>query len=132
MKAKGVEYDMSDFLRSCVERYKELTGVVTLRKAATPFLPEPTRPDFRHCEAGPLVEPTPGEALRAAMGVSSDEPGTRPVVGPKPPEGSKEEEVLDQYIPTQLAPYAAKVFMKVLYAARYARLDLLRTVCALA
>ena len=32
----------------------------------------------------------------------------------------------------QLKPYAAKVLMKILYAARYARLDLLRAVCALA
>ena len=32
----------------------------------------------------------------------------------------------------QLKPHAAKVLMKILYAARYARLDLLRAVCALA
>ena len=31
-----------------------------------------------------------------------------------------------------LKPYAAKVLMKVLYAARYARFDLLRAVCYLA
>jgi hypothetical protein len=32
---RGIEYNMEDFLRSCVERYKELTGVTILRKAAT-------------------------------------------------------------------------------------------------
>ena len=35
-------------------------------------------------------------------------------------------------MPQQLKPYAAKVLMKILYAARYARLDLVRVVCALA
>ena len=38
----------------------------------------------------------------------------------------------DTNVPLQLAPYAAKILMKVLYAARYARFDLLRAVCALA
>ena len=38
----------------------------------------------------------------------------------------------DTAMPQQLKPYAAKVLMKILYAARYTRLDLLRTVCALA
>ena len=31
-----------------------------------------------------------------------------------------------------LQPYAAKVLMKILYVARYARFDLLRAVCSLA
>ena len=35
-------------------------------------------------------------------------------------------------MPEVLAVYAAKVLMKILYAARYARFDLLRAVCALA
>ena len=41
-----MEYDMEDFLRSCVERYRELTGVHYFRKATTPFLPEPSAPDL--------------------------------------------------------------------------------------
>ena len=32
-----MEYDMSDFLRACVTRYTELTGISTFRHAATPF-----------------------------------------------------------------------------------------------
>ena len=35
-----IEYNMVDFLRSWLERYKELTGVTTLRRAATLFLQE--------------------------------------------------------------------------------------------
>ena len=41
-----IEYNMEDFLRSCVERYKELTGVTMLSRAATPFLQEASDPDF--------------------------------------------------------------------------------------
>ena len=38
-----MEYDMSDFMRSCVDRYVELAGInkSSLRKALTPFLVEP-------------------------------------------------------------------------------------------
>ena len=39
-----VEWDMEDFLKKCVEDYKELAGVSTLRKVSTPFL-EDTDPD---------------------------------------------------------------------------------------
>ena len=28
-KVRGVEYDVEDYLKSCIERYKELTGVTT-------------------------------------------------------------------------------------------------------
>ena len=35
-------------------------------------------------------------------------------------------------VPLKVSPYAARVLMKVLYAARDARFDLLRAVCALA
>ena len=132
VKVRGIEYDMSDFLRSCVERYKELTGVVSLRKAATPFLPEPTKPDFSHCEAGPLVEPTPCEALQEVMDCIGGQ-GTRTLAAGTPKATAKQaEEVDNPDIPEQLTPYAAKVLVKILYAARYARLDLLRAVCALA
>ena len=59
-----MEYDMEDFLRSCVDRYRELTGVTTLRRAATPFLPEPTRPDFSTAETDTTENLDPDVALR--------------------------------------------------------------------
>ena len=41
-----MEYDMSDFMRSCVDRYVELAGInkSSLKKALTPFLAEPKEP----------------------------------------------------------------------------------------
>ena len=77
-----------------------------MRKASTPFIAEPTAPDFSDGYAN-----TPSDAEVAAA-----ETALR-----------KESEN-----PQALKPYAAKVLMKVLYAARYARFDLLRAVCFLA
>jgi len=45
-KVRVIEYNMEDFLRSCVERYKELTGVTVLSRATTLFLQEASDPDF--------------------------------------------------------------------------------------
>ena len=150
-KVRGMGYDMEDFLRSCVDRYRELTGVTVLRKAVTPFLPEPTRPDFSTAETDVVDEPAPDEALRRVIygeppsgdHVSASEaPNQKPHGEPSSEghalaggalEGNLQEGVVDdKNVPTQLAPYAAKVLMKILYAARFARLDLLRAVCVLA
>ena len=46
IRVRVMEYNMEDFLRSCVERYKELTGVTYLRSASRPFLSEPMALDF--------------------------------------------------------------------------------------
>jgi len=46
-KVRVMEYDMEEFPVSCVERYKELTGVSTFKRVATPFIHEPTEPEFR-------------------------------------------------------------------------------------
>jgi hypothetical protein len=83
-----LEYDMSEFLRSCVERYKELAPKpITLRKVETPYLEE------------------------------NETDGAEE--GPEKPRG-------------ELQPIASKVLMKVLYAARMCRYDLLRACCFLA
>ena len=63
--------------------------------------------------------------LEAVRGSTAD--GTRNFAKGDGNDGEGEKEV-----PAQLKPYAAKVLMKVLYAARYARFELLRAICALA
>jgi hypothetical protein len=82
---KCIVYDMSDFLRSCVDRYLELANkhVTSLRTVATPFI-ETAQEDHE-------TEPK-GE----------------------------------------LQPIAARILMKILYAARMARYDLLRPTCYVA
>ena len=83
-----VEYDMSDFLKSCVDAYCELAkvNVSSLSKVSTPFI-------------GSKV--------------------ARPVVNEEEPKG-------------RLQTIAAKVLMKILFAARMARYDLLRATQSLA
>ena len=83
-----VEYDMSDFLKSCVDAYCELAkvNVSSLSKVSTPFF-------------GSKV--------------------ARPVISEEEPKG-------------RLQPVAAKVFMKILFAARMARYDLLRATQSIA
>ena len=103
-KVRVMEYNMEEFLRSCVDRYRELTGVQVMRKATTPFLAEPSAPDFSDGYAAPTNE----EAQAAEARLKEASSGQH------------------------LESYAAKVLMKVLYAARYARFDLLRAVCYLA
>ena len=93
---------MEEFLRSCVDRYRELTGVQYLRRADTPFLSEASTPDFSD-----LSPPTEQE-------VSYVEAKLRTVTCS---EGQC------------LKSYAAKVLMKELYATRYACFDLLRAAC---
>ena len=67
-KVRGIEYDMSNFLRSCVDRYKELTGVTLMSKATTPFLSEPTKPDFSQSQHGPTSDISPDDALNLILG----------------------------------------------------------------
>ena len=87
-KVNLVQYDMEDFLTSCVDAYCELACVKVeqLTKASTPFT-----------EAG-LARPTAS----------------------------------DEEAPGKLKSIASKVLMKILFAARMARFDLLRATQSLA
>ena len=131
-KVRVMEYNMEEFLQSCVDRYKELTGVQYMRKAETPFISEPSAPDFSDKSLPSEQEVAYVEAkLRTAA--AAHEPRVSVDVGqvtPAPAAGScgKGADSGGQ----SLKSYAAKVLMKVLYAARYARFDLLRAVCYLA
>ena len=101
---RALEYNMQAFLESCVERYRTLTGATYLRKVTTPFVGDRTGDGYE-----------PDDGRWAPMAASEETPGaTHGGAG------------------GVLQPYAAKVLMKVLYAARMARFDLLRAVGALA
>ena len=102
-----MEHGMSDFMRSCVDRYVELAGIERscLRKVCTPFLAEPREPS-------PARDPTnSGDDLNG--------PAIEPDGGIDATRG-------------RLQPIAARVLMKVLYEAWMARYDLLRAVSGLA
>ena len=66
------EYDMEQFLMSCVDRYKELTGCSVLRRVTTPYLDEPSTPVL---EPGSPVPPgcdmdSRGQLLESAAHLS--------------------------------------------------------------
>jgi len=87
---KMMQYDQSSFLKTCVEKYLELSGkqITSLRKVTTPFIDE-----------------------HSAQAIDEDNHEISPGV---------------------LAPIASRVLMKILYAARVGRYDLLRPLCSLA
>jgi hypothetical protein len=85
-KAAGMQWDMTGFLRQCVDVYIKLAG--------------PNGPKLRTVVSPYIDQKAESEAEAAVKGA--------------------------------LAPVASRILMKVLYAARMARFDLLRAVCHLA
>ena len=112
---RSITYDMSDFLSSCVDRYLELAqvGREKLKQVKTPYLQASDKADFQGTEPTPtypygLIDPLPDD-------------GDDDVWAPE-----------DEKVQGHLAHIASRVLMKILYAARMARVDLLRPTCFLA
>ncbi len=103
-----IEYDMEEFLASCVDKYKALVPGARLRKVTTPFLPDapPTGPKGSPEDWGATSPAVPEAASPVVSNIST-------------PAGI-------------LQPIAARILMKLLYAARMARLYLLRAIQFLA
>ena len=104
-RVEFMKYDMEDFMKQCVVRYRELCGIAyprALEKAKTPYLDE-SKPEFD--------ENPNNERFNEVMG--------QPNVDVDEEEGC-------------LGEHAPAVLMKILYGARVARYDLLRPVQALA
>ena len=143
--ATVMEYDMEDFLISCVDKFKELAGVKDVRPCPTPFITE----THEHSPAGragtgPCVEcpwckhtfpPHVYESVdaleaskraqkkkvRAPTKDSDGEADSASVSGGRQPADEK----------GKLAPIASRILMKILWAARLSRFDLLRAVVTL-
>ena len=67
VKVPAIEFNTEDFLRSWVERYKELTEVTTIRRARTLFLTETSDPGFSDPLAASGVADSAEGALRDAL-----------------------------------------------------------------
>ncbi len=105
--ARRVEYDLSDFLKSCLEKYTSKTGVSTFEKVSTPFLSEQ---DSAQCFD---EEPTWAQLLG-----TEDWDGKYKSVKQLQAESADPDIVLGKR-----AKIAPRLVMKVLYAARMARCD---------
>ena len=109
VKVRAMVYNMSNFLKSCVDRYLELAKCERnkLRKVATPFLDDSKTK--RENDDDDLQWPL------SLAGKSTEKPK-----GEIQPSAKT------------LADVACKILMKILYAARMARYDLLKAVSVLA
>lgn len=133
-KVKTVSYDMSDLLRMTVEKYIGIVGDKTLRRVATPMLPEVTR---EHPARAPASGGKSIQCPWCSCDFDPDEVEKRkqsPGSGGAPDPASKgKKKVEEKDTPRgKLAPHAASILMKLLYAARIARFDLLRAINSLA
>ena len=89
-------------MRSCVHKYSELTGITKLKHADTPFIDE-----------------VKADKQWYAAQYARDDLGKKGSNSSEEPEG-------------ELKPIAARIIMKIFYAARLARWDLLRAIGMLA
>ena len=123
-KVKTITYNMEGLLKLSVEKYLDIIGKGTkLKKVSTPSLPEETK-------SSPYRAPSDGkrrvECPWCAHSFDPEMPAL-PETGSSHP--GQDSESLSR---GNLAPHAASVLMKLLYAARIARFDLLRSINALA
>ena len=118
-------YNMEGLLKLSVEKYLELVGEDTkLKQVSTPSLPEETKQHKARA-------PAPGDPKHAVQcpWCSKFDPESSVALQPDASD-SQPESVEVQW--GALAPHAASILMKLLYAARIARFDLLRSMNTLA
>ena len=123
-KVKTLTYNMEGLLKLSVEKYLDIIGKDTkLKKVSTPSLPEETK-------SSPYRAPSDGkrkvECPWCAQSFDPEMPVLHETDSSRPGQDS---ESLNR---GNLAPHAASVLMKLFYAARIARFDLLRSINALA
>ena len=123
-KVKTITYNMEGLLKLSVEKYLDIIGKDTkLKKVSTPSLPEETKfsPYRAPSDGKRKVEcPWCAHSFDPEMTALNETANSRP---------GQDSEMLNR---GNLAPHAASVLMKLLYAARIARFDLLRSINALA
>ena len=132
-------YDMEEFLDSCVQKYVDLAGPGTkVKEYATPFISEDHRaspagaPGTGPCVECPWCKHTFAAKVWKDVGeleVSKYKKRPRDASQPGEPGGQSPPHHADR---GRLQPIASRVLMKILWAARLARFDLLRAVTHLA
>ena len=142
--ATTMVYGMGDFLQQCVDTYRTLAATVgpapKLRRVVTPFLGDDSSlsPQGAPAATGPIVEcpwckhtypPPPVYNNLRELDASTRK---KPSSGSKATSSSKKSGPESWDSKGNLACIASKVLMKVLWAARLARYDLLKAVSYLA
>ena len=125
-RVSTMTYDMESFLEQCVEKYQDIAGQkMVFKHVATPSLPEDTKqhPARAMCAKGGSV--TCPWCSCSSLGRGADSPR-------ESAKGSSDTAGRSTEVRGELAPHAASILMKLLYAARIARFDLLRNINTLA
>ena len=119
-------YNMEGLLKLSVEKYLELVGKDTkLKQVSTPSLPEETK---QHKSRAPAPG-DPKHAVQCPWCSTKFDPGSSVALQPDASDSRPESVEVQR---GALAPHAASILMKLLYAARIARFDLLRSINTLA
>ena len=100
-----MSYNIEGFLRSIVDRYREVTRVHYTRRASHPFLRESAQPDFTYKEAS--VEPPHEADVRSAHDhmAASCHDATAGGEGSPPLEPPGLGGAKERRVPKQLRPY---------------------------
>ena len=125
-RVSTMTYDMESFLEQCVEKYRGIPGKnVTFKHVATPSLPEDAKqhPARAPCAKGDAVVCPWCSCSFSGRGADSPRESAK---------GSSDTAGRSTEVRGELAPHAASILMKLLYAARIARFDLLRSIDTLA
>ena len=125
-RVSTMTYDMESFLEQCVEKYKTIAGKgITLKHVATPSLPDDPKqhPARAPCSKGEKHICPWCSCSFSGRGTESQTESAKGISDTAGP---------DSEVRGELAPHAASVLMKLLYAARIARFDLLRSINNLA
>ena len=119
-------YNMEGLLKLSVEKYLELVWKDTkLKQVSTPSLPEETK---QHKSRAPAPG-DPKHAVQCPWCSTKFDPGSSVALQPDASDSRPESVEVQR---GALAPHAASILMKLLYAARIARFDLLRSINTLA
>ena len=116
-RVSTMTYDMESFLEQCVEKYKEIAGKdVRLKHVATPSLPEDTK---QH----PARAPCSKGDMNVCPWCSCSFSGRGNTPHSESAKGINDAADPNSEVRGELAPHAASILMKLLYAARIARFD---------
>ena len=113
-------YNMEAFLEQCLEKYTGCEGHMRLKPASTPFLQDSSVLGPERAASAAGIDPDQREISAEELEVA--------LAGGQP----KTQEESDDARPGDMATHAPSVLMKVMYAARMARFDLLKAVQGLA
>ena len=130
-KVTTVTYDMELYLEMTVSKYVEVTGVPVdkLRKVHTP---SPVVETKHHKARAPLMSGVSSHRCTWCGHTMPVDQEGRLIPPPPVPNGPAEQEIITEENRGALAPHAASILMKLLYAARICRFDLLRSINNLA